>query len=54
MNRFIAGMKALQKETVYLMCKEQHISLKKMDFYYIKPSDSGHRGMIGHEMVMEL
>ncbi len=55
MNEFIARMKSLDKQTIHLMCKEQHVELyRKMGYQYVRPSPSDHGGMAWHEMVMAL
>ncbi|MGO3983073.1 GNAT family N-acetyltransferase [Pseudomonas sp. SAS7] len=55
MDEFIARMKASGKQTIHLMCKQQHVALyQKMGYQYVKPSPSDHGGMAWHEMVMGL
>ncbi|MNM43686.1 Acetyltransferase (GNAT) family protein [compost metagenome] len=55
MNEFIARMTAQGKQTIHLMCKEQHVELyRKMGYQYVRPSPSDHGGMAWHEMVMSL
>ncbi|TDF82359.1 GNAT family N-acetyltransferase [Pseudomonas sp. H9] len=55
MRRFIEQMRAMGKQTIHLMCKEQHVDLyKHFGYRYVKPSPSEHGGMSWHEMVMEL
>ncbi|ROJ31500.1 GNAT family N-acetyltransferase [Morganella morganii] len=55
MREFISRMKAMNKKSVYLMCKEQHIALySHFGYEYIKPSESDHGGMTWHEMYMTL
>jgi len=55
MNAFIQHMKALGKQSIHLMCKEQHVELyRKMGYQYVKPSPSDHGGMAWHEMIMSL
>lgn len=55
MREFIQRMKALDKKTIHLMCKEQHVALyQRMGYRYVQPSPSDHGGMVWHEMVMEL
>lgn len=55
MNEFIQRMKAQGKQTIHLMCKEQHVELyRKMGYQYVQPSPSDHGGMAWHEMVMNL
>lgn len=55
MEEFIQRMRALHKQTIHLMCKEQHVELyRKMGYQYVRPSPSEHGGMAWHEMVMAL
>lgn len=55
MNEFIGRMHAAGKQTIHLMCKEQHVALyQKLGYRYVKPSPSDHGGMAWHEMVMDL
>jgi ribosomal protein S18 acetylase RimI-like enzyme len=55
MHRFIEQMKDMDKTSIHLMCKDQHVSLyEKMGYRYIKPSASDHGGMAWHEMSMDL
>jgi len=55
MTEFIGQMKAQGKQTIHLMCKEQHVELyRKMGYQYVRPSPSDHGGMAWHEMVMGL
>ncbi|MBZ3663858.1 GNAT family N-acetyltransferase [Pseudomonas monteilii] len=55
MEAFIARMKASGKQTIHLMCKEQHVALyQKLGYRYVKPSPSDHGGMAWHEMIMGL
>ena len=55
MREFVRGMKALEKKTIHLMCKEHHVGLyERMGYRYVQPSPSNHGGMSWHEMVMEL
>ena len=55
MDEFIARTKAQGKQTIHLMCKEQHVELyRKMGYQYVQPSPSEHGGMAWHEMVMAL
>ena len=55
MDEFIARMKASGKQTIHLMCKQQHVALyQKMGYQYVKPSPSDHGGMAWHEMGMAL
>lgn len=55
MNEFVRRMKALGKQTIHLMCKEQHVALyERMGYTYVRPSPSDHGGMAWHEMVVSL
>ena len=55
MQRFIQQMRGMGKETIHLMCKDQHVPLyEKMGYRYVKPSASDHGGMAWHEMIMTL
>ncbi|EOG3618254.1 GNAT family N-acetyltransferase [Pseudomonas putida] len=55
MDAFIARMQAAGKQTIHLMCKEQHVPLyQKLGYQYVKPSPSDHGGMAWHEMIMSL
>ncbi|MFK8331773.1 GNAT family N-acetyltransferase [Pseudomonas sp. BJa5] len=55
MREFIRRMKALDKQTIHLMCKERHVALyERMGYGYVKPSASDHGGMAWHEMLMKL
>ncbi|MFJ5180217.1 GNAT family N-acetyltransferase [Pseudomonas fulva] len=55
MEAFILRMKACAKQTIHLMCKEQHVPLyRKLGYKYVQPSPSDHGGMAWHEMVMVL
>ena len=55
MNAFIQRMKTLDKQTIHLMCKEQHVELyRRMGYQYVQPSPSDHGGMAWHEMIMAL
>ncbi|MFJ4345402.1 GNAT family N-acetyltransferase [Pseudomonas sp. NPDC089401] len=55
MNEFIARMKGQGKQSIHLMCKEQHVELyRRMGYQYVRPSPSEHGGMAWHEMVMSL
>jgi ribosomal protein S18 acetylase RimI-like enzyme len=55
MVEFIDRMRAMDKKTIHLMCKDQHVPLyEKMGYRYVKPSASDHGGMAWHEMVMTL
>lgn len=53
MEAFVALMTASGKQTIHLMCKEQHVELyRRMGYRYVQPSSSDHGGMAWHEMVM--
>ncbi|MGS7254105.1 GNAT family N-acetyltransferase [Pseudomonas anuradhapurensis] len=55
MEEFVRRMKAAGKQTIHLMCKQQHVPLyQKMGYQYVQPSPSEHGGMAWHEMVMAL
>ena len=55
MNEFVSRMKAMNKQTIHLMCKDRHVDLyKHFGYQYIKPSASDHGGMQWHEMLMIL
>jgi ribosomal protein S18 acetylase RimI-like enzyme len=55
MSEFIQRMKAQGKQTIHLMCKEQHVALyQKLGYTYVQPSPSEHGGMAWHEMLMTL
>jgi len=55
MDEFVQRMKALDKKTIHLMCKERHVALyERMGYRYVQPSPSDHGGMAWHEMVMDL
>ena len=55
MSEFIQRMKAQGKQTIHLMCKEQHVALyRKLGYAYVQPSPSDHGGMAWHEMLMTL
>ncbi|MDM3886863.1 GNAT family N-acetyltransferase [Pseudomonas sp. BCRC 81390] len=55
MDEFVNRMKAAGKQTIHLMCKQQHVPLyQKMGYQYVQPSPSEHGGMAWHEMVMAL
>ncbi|WP_085677347.1 MULTISPECIES: GNAT family N-acetyltransferase [unclassified Pseudomonas] len=55
MSEFITRMRAQGKQTIHLMCKQQHVELyRKMGYQYVRPSPSDHGGMAWHEMVMAL
>ena len=55
MHTFVEQMRAEDKKTIHLMCKERHVGLySRLGFQYQRPSDSDHGGMAWHEMVMVL
>jgi N-acetylglutamate synthase-like GNAT family acetyltransferase len=55
MDAFIQRMNALHKQSIHLMCKEQHVELyRRMGYQYVQPSPSEHGGMAWHEMLMRL
>jgi ribosomal protein S18 acetylase RimI-like enzyme len=55
MTAFVQRMRGMGKQTIHLMCKEQHVPLyKRMGYQYVQPSASDHGGMAWHEMVMTL
>ncbi|MGJ3352523.1 GNAT family N-acetyltransferase [Providencia sp. Je.9.19] len=54
MKEFISLMQKDDKQTIHLMCKEQHVDLyKHFGYEYVRPSASDHGGMVWHEMVMK-
>ncbi|QJI29414.1 GNAT family N-acetyltransferase [Pseudomonas sp. ADAK18] len=55
MEAFILRMKGMGKQTIHLMCKDQHVELyQRMGYRYVQPSASDHGGMAWHEMVMDI
>ncbi|KAF6691267.1 GNAT family N-acetyltransferase [Pseudomonas sp. EKM23D] len=55
MTEFVQHMRVMGKQTIHLMCKEQHVPLyTRMGYTYVRPSPSDHGGMAWHEMVMAL
>ena len=55
MVEFVKRMIAMEKKSIHLMCREQHVPLyEKFGYLYIKPSASDHGGMLWHEMIMTL
>ncbi|OLS60374.1 GNAT family N-acetyltransferase [Pseudomonas putida] len=55
MTEFVRQMKVLNKATIHLMCKQQHVDLyRRMGYQYVQPSPSEHGGMSWHEMIMSL
>lgn len=52
---FEKRMRRQGKAAIHLMCKKQHVPLyEKFGYDYQQPSDSGHGGMVWHEMSMVL
>jgi hypothetical protein len=55
MTEFVQRMRAMGKQTIHLMCKQQHVPLyERMGYQYVQPSPSDHGGMAWHEMEMAL
>lgn len=55
MTEFVKRMRTLGKQSIHLMCKEQHVPLyARMGYTYVQPSPSEHGGMAWHEMVQTL
>lgn len=55
MTEFVQRMRDMGKQTIHLMCKQQHVPLyERMGYRYVQPSPSDHGGMTWHEMVMDL
>ena len=55
LREFVERMKAMNKKTIHLMCKERHVELyAHFGYQYIRPSESEHGGMAWHEMMMTL
>lgn len=55
MRSFVERMRALDKRTIHLMCKDRHVELyARFGYRYVRPSESDHGGMAWHEMVMDL
>ena len=55
MTAFVQQMRERGKQTIHLMCKQQHVPLyTRMGYQYVQPSASDHGGMAWHEMVMAL
>ena len=55
MTAFVQRMGTLGKQTIHLMCKQQHVPLyTRMGYTYVRPSPSDHGGMAWHEMLMTL
>lgn len=52
---FIQRMKRLHKQSIELMCREEHIGLyRRFGFNYVRPSASHHGGLAWHEMLLRL
>lgn len=55
MQEFSIRMRAMNKQTIHLMCRDQHVKLyEKFGYRYVRPSDSSHGGMRWHEMIARL
>lgn len=55
MTEFVQRMRGMGKQTIHLMCKQQHVPLyERMGYRYVQPSPSDHGGMAWHEMAMDL
>lgn len=55
MHTFVRQMRAEEKTTIHLMCKDRHVGLySRLGFQYQRPSNSDHGGMAWHEMAMTL
>ncbi|MDX8353038.1 GNAT family N-acetyltransferase [Cognatiyoonia sp. IB215182] len=55
MDEFIGRMREMDKEMIYLMCREHHVWLyEKLGYEYLRPSNSDHGGTVWHEMSMRL
>ena len=55
MEEFVARMKAMNKATIYLMCREYNVPLyEKFGYRYLNPSASNLGGRAWHEMSMVL
>lgn len=55
MSEFIERMRAMQKASINLMCKERHVPFyEQFGFIYLKASASDHGGMAWHEMALDL
>ncbi len=55
MSEFIERMRAMQKTSIDLMCKERHVPFYgQFGFIYLKASASDHGGMAWHEMALSL
>lgn len=55
MENYILRMKALNKKSIHLMCKEKYIRLyEKSGFNYLQQSGSSYGGVAWHEMSIML
>jgi GNAT superfamily N-acetyltransferase len=55
MSEFIERMRAMQKASINLMCKERHVPFyEQFGFIYLQASASDHGGMAWHEMALDL
>ena len=55
LQNFILRMRRLGKESILLVCREQHIALyARFGFGYLQPSASGYGGHSWHEMALQL
>jgi len=55
MAHHVKRMRELNKASIQLMCKKQHVPIyQRFGFNYLKPSSSNHGGVSWHEMVMIL
>lgn len=55
MSGFVERMRAMEKQTIHLMCRDRHVALyEKLGYRYVQPSDSDHGGMAWHDMMMTL
>ncbi|MDV9033028.1 GNAT family N-acetyltransferase [Pseudomonas sp. RAC1] len=55
MEVFVGNMQHLGKESIHLMCKQQHVELyTRLGYKYCQTSASDHGGMAWHEMMMAL
>jgi len=55
MEEFVARMKAMNKATIYLMCRDYNVPLyEKFGYRYLNPSASNLGGRAWHEMSMVL
>ncbi len=55
MQEFSGRMRAMNKQAIHLMCRDQHVKLyENLGYRYVKLSESSHGGMSWHEMVARL